>query len=39
MMKVNTVLKEAVDDVLSKMTVDEFNSMIEQAISIQPLSE
>ena len=37
--KGNTVLKEAIDKVLSTMTVDDFNKMMEQAISIQPLSE
>ena len=39
LMKGNTVLKDAIDDVLSTMTVDEFNAMMEQAMSIQPLSE
>ena len=39
LMKGNTVLKEAIDSVLSKMTVDDFNTMMEKAISIQPLSE
>ena len=37
--KGNTVLKEAIDAVLSDMTVEDFNSMMEQAIAIQPLSE
>ena len=37
--KGNTVLKEAIDTVLATMTVDDFNSMMEKAISIQPLSE
>ena len=37
--KGNTVLKEAIDSVLSTMTVDDFNSMMAEAISIQPLSE
>ena len=37
--KGNTVLKEAIDKVLSTMTVDDFNNMMEDAISIQPLSE
>ena len=37
--KGNTVLKEAIDAVLSQMSVDDFNSMMEYAISVQPLSE
>ena len=39
MMKGNNVLHEAIDSVLSEMTVDDFNSLMEYAISIQPLSE
>ena len=39
LMKGNTALKEAIDSVLSAMTVDDFNALMEQAISIQPLSE
>lgn len=39
LMKGNTVLKEAIDKVLSGMTVEDFNTMMEKAISIQPLSE
>ena len=39
LMKGNTVLKEAIDSVLSTMTVDDFNALMEEAISIQPLSE
>ena len=39
LMKGNTVLKEAIDSVLSAMTVEEFNEMMAYAISIQPLSE
>ena len=39
MMKGNTVLREAVDSVLSTMTADDFNSLMAQAIEIQPLSE
>ena len=35
----NTVLKEKIDAVLSTMTVEDFNSIMEQAIAIQPLSE
>ena len=37
--KGNTVLKEKIDAVLSTMTADDFNAMMEQAIAIQPLSE
>lgn len=39
LMKGNTVLKEAIDGVLSTMTADDFNSLMAEAISIQPLSE
>ncbi|WP_455581602.1 transporter substrate-binding domain-containing protein [Dysosmobacter sp.] len=39
LMKGNTVLKEAIDGVLSTMTADDFNDLMAQAISIQPLSE
>ena len=39
LMKGNTVLKNAIDGVLSAMTVEDFNKMMETAISIQPLSE
>ena len=38
-MKGNTVLKEKIDAVLGTMTVEDFNSIMEQAIAIQPLSE
>ena len=34
--KGNTALKEAIDAVLSTMTVDDFNAMMDQAIAIQP---
>ena len=37
--KGNTVLKNAIDEVLSTMTVEDFNEMMAYAISIQPLSE
>ncbi len=37
--KGNTVLKEAIDDVLSEMTADDFNALMDEAIAIQPLSE
>ena len=39
LMKGNTELKDAIDAVLSVMTVDDFNALMEEAISIQPLSE
>jgi len=38
-MKGNTVLKDAIDSVLSEMTVEDFNEMMANAIEIQPLSE
>ena len=38
-MKGNTVLKDAIDSVLSEMTVEDFNNMMASAIEIQPLSE
>ena len=37
--KGNTVLKEAIDAVLATMTVEDFNTMMAEAIAIQPLSE
>ncbi len=39
LMKGNTVLKEALDGVLSTMTADDFNAMLADAIKVQPLSE
>lgn len=36
--KGNTELKEAIDGVLSKMTVEDFNRMMDEAIDAQPLS-
>ena len=39
MMKGNTVLKEAIDAVLSTMTVDDFNALMAYAIEIQPLAD
>ena len=39
LMKGNTALKEKIDAVLSTMTADDFNALMEQAIAIQPLSE
>jgi ABC-type amino acid transport substrate-binding protein len=38
-MKGNTQLKDAIDSVLSTMTADDFNALMDEAISIQPLSE
>ena len=38
-MKGNTVLKDDIDSVLSGMTEDDFNAMMEDAIAIQPLSQ
>lgn len=38
-MKGNTVLKEALDSVLSKMTADDFNAMMSDATAIQPIGE
>ena len=37
--KGNTELQSAIDSVLSTMTADDFNSLMAQAISVQPLSE
>lgn len=37
--KGNTELKDAINGVLSKMTEDDYNKMMEEAISVQPLSE
>lgn len=39
LMKGNTVLKELIDSVLSTMTADDFNSLMAEAIAVQPLSE
>ncbi|WP_024294884.1 transporter substrate-binding domain-containing protein [Lacrimispora indolis] len=36
--KGNTELKDAINGVLSKMNEDDFNKMMEEAISVQPLS-
>lgn len=36
--KGNTALKEAIDGVLSTMTVDDFNALMDDAIAVQPLS-
>ena len=37
--KGNTELKEAIDGVLVEMTSDDFDKMMDEAISVQPLSE
>ena len=37
--KGNTVLCDAINNVLSGMTADDFNDLMAYAISIQPLSE
>lgn len=37
--KGNTELKEAIDSVLSTMTVEDFNALMDEAIAIQPLGE
>ena len=39
MKKGNSELKEAIDSVLSTMTVEDFNALMAYAIEIQPLSE
>lgn len=38
MKKGNTELKTAIDGVLSKMTKDDFSSMMDEAIAVQPLA-
>ena len=38
LMKGNTVLKDAIDSVLGKMTADDFNTLMDQAIAVQPLN-
>ena len=37
--KGNTELKDAIDSVLSTMTADDFNAMMDEAISVQPMTE
>ena len=37
--KGNTVLKDALDAVLSTMTADDFNALMEEATAIQPIEE
>jgi len=38
-MKGNTVLKDALDKVLSTMTADDFNTLMAEAIKVQPITE
>jgi len=38
-MKGNTALKEAIDAVLSTMTTDDFNNLMDEAIAIQPVGD
>ena len=38
-MKGNTELKDAIDSVLSTMTADDFNAMMDEAIAVQPLNQ
>ena len=37
--KGNTALKDAINEVLATMTTDDYNAMMNEAISVQPLSE
>ena len=37
--KGNTALKDAINEVLATMTTDDYNTMMDEAISVQPLSE
>ena len=39
MKKGNTALKDAINQVLATMTTDDYNTMMDEAISVQPLSE
>lgn len=39
MKKGNTALKNAINEVLATMTTDDYNAMMDEAISVQPLSE
>ena len=38
-LKGNTALKDAINEVLATMTTDDYNTMMDEAISVQPLSE
>jgi putative lysine transport system substrate-binding protein len=37
--KGNTELKDAINSVLAEMTVEDFEEMMDEAISVQPLSD
>ena len=37
--KGNTALKDAINEVLSTMTTDDYNAMMDQAIEAQPLNQ
>ena len=39
MKKGNTALQSVINEVLSTMTADDYNAMMDEAISVQPLSE
>ena len=39
MKKGNTALKDAINEVLATMNTDDYNTMMDEAISVQPLSE
>ena len=39
MKKGNTALKDAINEVLATMTADDYNTLMDEAISVQPLSE
>ena len=39
MRKGNTELRDAINEALSKLTVEDYNEMMDQAISIQPLAQ
>lgn len=39
MRKGNTALQEAINEVLATMTTDDYNAMMDEAISVQPLSK
>ena len=39
MKKGNTALRDAINEVLATMTPDDYNTMMDEAISVQPLSE
>ena len=39
MKKGNTALTDAINEVLATRTTDDYNTMMDEAISVQPLSE